>query len=122
MLKLKHTCNILVFVVSVTVISGCNLSDPSYPDRPGKIVSVSSVEDLRQAVQKAEPFETILIEDGIYRFDQSLLIENKAHITLCSASKDSASVILIGDGWGDFYKKKRGGQCVIYMMTLYSKN
>ena len=107
MSKYKLTGNFLVIIVCASIITGCKPNNPAYPDRTGKIVRVSSAEDLRQAVINAESHQTILIEDGVYRFDKSILIENKAHITICSASGDSSKVILIGDGWADFYKKER---------------
>jgi len=71
----------------------------AYPDRPGKIVRVSTVEGLQQAVLSAGTNETILIAEGTYHLQRSLLIENKAHFTLQGASADAAKVILQGGGW-----------------------
>ena len=96
----------LLFIV-VFFLNGCNTTDPQFPDRPGKTVRVGNVEDLHLAILNAEPYETILIEDGIYMLKQSLVIENKSHLTISSASGDSSKVVLTGDGWGDFYHRER---------------
>ena len=96
----------LLFIV-VFIINACNTTDPLFPGRPGKTVSVANVEDLHKAVLNAEPYETILIDDGIYILKHSLVIENKAHLTLRSASGDSSKVMLKGDGWSDFYHRER---------------
>ena len=65
----------------------------------GKIVRVSTVEDLQRAVLDADSNVTILIEDGTYPLTRSLWIENKAHFAIRSASGDAKKVILKGGGW-----------------------
>lgn len=107
MLTLKTSLKVLVYIVFAYFIYGCNTTDPSYPERQGKTVLVAAAGDLQQAITDAKPYETILIKDGIYKIEQSILIDNKAHLTLRGASGDSAKVVLKGDGWGDFYNKKR---------------
>ena len=95
--------SILLISTALFAINGCGTSEHFYPERPGKTTKVSTGEELYLAVISAEPWETIQIEDGEYILKRSLLIENKSHLTICSASADSSKVKLIGDGWNDFY-------------------
>ena len=98
---------LILLIVVISQLNGCGVREPDFPERPGRVVKVANEEELAHAILKAEPYETILIEDGIYTFKKSLLIENKAHLTLRSASGDSSKVVLKGDGWSDFYQKER---------------
>jgi len=107
MVILEKSLKTLFYIVFAYMIYGCKTTSPPFPDRPGKTVRVANLEDLHLAILNAEPYETILIEDGIYHLKRSLLIENKTHLTLRGASADSAKVVLQGDGWGDFYHRKR---------------
>ena len=99
----NSTISILLISTALFTINGCGTSEHFYPERPEKTTKVSTGEELYLAVISAEPWETIQIEDGEYILKRSLLIENKSHLTICSASADSSKVKLIGDGWNDFY-------------------
>jgi hypothetical protein len=94
---------LLLIILSESLLNGCSSTDCSFPVRNGKTLRVKTVKELDLAVLNATPYETILIEDGIYHLSRPLLVENKAHLTICGASADSAKVILQGDGWRDFY-------------------
>ncbi len=98
---------VLPCMAILLILWGCKAKDATYPDRPGKKVVVNTEKELFRAVLEAKPHETILIREGIYVLDKSLLIHNKAHLTLCSESGDSSKVILKGDGWNDFYHRER---------------
>ncbi len=105
-MKKPHSILILILIAASAIYS-CKTSGLKYPERMGEEIYVSNEDELHLAVLNAEPHVTILISDGVYNLKRPLLIEDKSHITICSASNDSARVILIGDGWSDFYKKER---------------
>lgn len=98
---------ILLISAAVFALNSCMTSDHYLPERTGEKIYVSNEEELHQAVLNAVPGVTILIRDGVYHLKRPLLIENKSHITICSSSKDSSGVYLIGDGWSDFYSRER---------------
>jgi pectate lyase len=98
---------IIFFGVVVLMLNGYKVTQQAaitlnHP-QPGTIVRVASEGELHQAILKADPDETILIEDGIYNLTREILIENKAGLTLRGASAEASKVILQGGGWGDFY-------------------
>lgn len=97
---------IFCILVAVLTINSCKTSDHHFPERPGKKIDVSTEEELHLAVLNAEPYITILIRDGVYHLKRPIIIENKSHLTLCSASADSSKVKLQGDGWNDFYHRE----------------
>ena len=105
---MKNTVFIIFLIlVAVLAISSFKTYDHYLPERTGEKIYVSTEEELHQAVLNAVPGVTILIRDGVYHLRRPLLIENKSHITICSSSKDSSRVYLIGDGWSDFYSRDR---------------
>ena len=71
---------------------------PPLPPREGRAVTVSTVPALRQAMMDARPGDTILVADGSYRLERSLLFDGKRHVTLRSASGDPEKVVLRGAG------------------------
>ncbi|OFY11712.1 MAG: hypothetical protein A2X05_15785 [Bacteroidetes bacterium GWE2_41_25] len=103
----KSFWKLILFIVVISQLIGCGVREPDFPERPGRVVKVANEEELALAILNAESHETILIEDGIYILKQSLVIENKAHLTLRSSSGDSSKVVLQGDGWSDFYHRER---------------
>jgi hypothetical protein len=72
---------------------------PPLPAREGRVVSVSTVQELQQAVLDARSGDTIQVADGTYRLERTLWFEGKQHVTLRGASGDPAKVILQGGGW-----------------------
>ena len=71
---------------------------PPLPPREGRAVPVSTVSALQQAMMDARPGDTILVADGTYKLERTLLFAGKQHVTLRSASGDPAKVILRGGG------------------------
>jgi hypothetical protein len=71
---------------------------PPLPPREGRAVPVSTVSALQQALMDARPGDTILVADGAYKLERTLLLAGKQHVTLRSASGDPAKVILRGGG------------------------
>jgi hypothetical protein len=73
---------------------------PLFPlPESGRRVAVSSAEELTAAVQNAVEGDVILIADGVYRVGRPLIVTNKKNVTLCSASRDPAKVVLLGRGF-----------------------
>jgi hypothetical protein len=72
---------------------------PPLPPREGRAVSLSTVSALEGAVMGARPGDTILIADGTYTLEHTLLFDGKQHVTLRSSSGDPAKVTLRGGGW-----------------------
>jgi len=71
---------------------------PPLPPREGRAVPASTVSALQQAVMGARPGDTILVADGNYMLERTLLFDGKQHVTLRSASGDPAKVTLRGGG------------------------
>jgi hypothetical protein len=71
---------------------------PPLPPRKGRAVPVSTVSALEQAVTGARLGDTILVADGTYMLERTLLIDGKQHVTLRSASSDPSKVTLRGGG------------------------
>ena len=73
--------------------------DGAFAERNGEVIHVRSSQELQRAVTKADSGDVILLENGVYRLESSLWIENKKHLTLQGASEDAEKVILMGGGW-----------------------
>jgi pectate lyase len=96
---LKNFTAVLNYFIAVSLLECCTGTRPVIPERSGKIVYVNTVEQIQQAVLTANPEETIIIADGMYSLQKSLLIENKTHLTVRGASDDPSKVVLKGGGW-----------------------
>jgi hypothetical protein len=82
-----------ITILLVTAITG------TLPERSGEAIHVRDSQELQQALAEAGSGDTILLEDGAYRLESSLWIENKENLTIKGASEDPAKVILMGGGW-----------------------
>ncbi len=82
-----------ITILLVTAITG------TLPERSGEVINVQNPQELQQALVKADSGDTILLEDGTYRLESSLRIENKENLTIKGASGDPEKVILMGGGW-----------------------
>jgi len=71
---------------------------PPLAPREGRAVPVSTVTELDQAMADARPGDTILVADGTYMLERTLLFDAKQHVTLRGASGDPAKVTLRGGG------------------------
>ena len=108
MLKIKKFSKASIFFgVIIFMLYSCAANKLSLPDRSGNTVRVTTEEELHQAILNANPYETVIIADGIYQMKRSLLIDHKIHLTLRGESGDATKVILQGGGWGDFYNGPR---------------
>ena len=76
---------------------------PAAPPLPvtGRIVNVSTVGQLREAISHAKDGDTIFIADGIYQLDRFLQLAGRTGVTLRGASGDASKVELRGIGWDD---------------------
>lgn len=73
---------------------------PPLPAPAGKVTRVSTIDELRQALQAAREGETIFLADGTYDVgSRGWLRLNKDNLSLRGASGDSAKVILKGKGF-----------------------
>ena len=82
-----------ITLLLVTAITG------TLPERSGEAIHVRNSQELQQALAEAGSGDTILLEDGTYKMESSLWIENKENLTIKGASEDPAKVILMGGGW-----------------------
>ena len=82
-----------ITILLVTAITG------TLPERNGEAIRVQNSQELQQALARAGSGDTILLEDGTYRMESSLWIENKENLTIKGASEDPEKVILMGGGW-----------------------
>ncbi len=67
----------------------------------GRVVNVSTVAQLRDAIANAQDGDTILVADGIYQLDRFLELTGRTNVTLRGASGDASKVELRGIGWDD---------------------
>jgi hypothetical protein len=65
----------------------------------GRRVPVSTAEELAGAVAGARDGDVILLADGVYRVGRFLRLDNVKNVTLCSAARDPAKVVLRGRGF-----------------------
>lgn len=82
-----------ITILLVTAITG------TLPERSGEVINVQNPQELQEALVEADSGDTILLEDGTYRLESSLRIENKENLTIKGASGDPEKVILMGGGW-----------------------
>jgi hypothetical protein len=82
-----------ITILLVTAITG------TLPERNGEAIHIRDSQELQQALAEAGSGDTILLEDGTYKMESSLWIENKENLTIKGASEDPAKVILMGGGW-----------------------
>jgi hypothetical protein len=89
-----------------TCLSAAVLEVPSWfpkarplPPPEGKVIRVTTAEELFVAVERAEPGHTILLADGHYQQPRVLVLQQKNDTTIRSASGDPTKVILHGQGW-----------------------
>jgi len=82
-----------ITILLITAIVG------TLPERNGEVIHVRNSQELQQALLEADSEDTILLEDGTYRLEASLRIENKENLTIRGASGDPAKVVLMGGGW-----------------------
>lgn len=71
---------------------------PKLPEPEGKVVHVSNVDELYEAVDAIEPKTTIVIKEGIYHLNQAINLF-KEGITLRGESDDRSKVVLMGPGF-----------------------
>jgi hypothetical protein len=76
---------------------------PEPPPLPvtGRVVNVSTVAELREAVADAQDGDTIMVADGVYQLDRFLQLTGRTGVTIGGASGDAAKVELRGIGWED---------------------
>ena len=72
---------------------------PPLPPPRGEVIHVATAQELFAAVERAEPGHTILLADGHYKQPRVLVLKQKKDLTIRSASRDPAKVILSGKGW-----------------------
>ena len=72
---------------------------PPLPGPVGRVVNVSTADQLRAAVSGAKDGDTIAIADGTYMIVPFLWLKDKKNVTIRGASGDPAKVILRGKGW-----------------------
>jgi hypothetical protein len=82
-----------ITVLLVTAITG------ALSEKNGEAIRVQNPQELQKAILEADSEDTILLEDGIYRLESSLWIEDKENLTIRGASEDPAKVTLMGGGW-----------------------
>ncbi|MCC6217472.1 MAG: hypothetical protein IT376_21625 [Polyangiaceae bacterium] len=68
------------------------------PAPPVDAVIVDTVQGLRDAIQAATPGTTIVIEDGTYAISSTIVISNKAQLTIRGRPGHAEQVILQGPG------------------------
>jgi hypothetical protein len=96
----RNYYRVIFFCVACVAMLGCkNSYDTVLTERKGKIIHVTTTDELQQALLNVNPHETILIADGVYNLKQPLMVENKEHFTLRGASGNPANVVLQGGGW-----------------------
>ncbi len=77
--------------------SGQCMNAPPLPESKNRVVRVSSVEQLNEAIATARPKTTVIIEPGQYRLTSTLGIQTD-DLTIRGASTDCNSVVLTGRG------------------------
>ena len=82
-----------ITILLVTAITG------TLTERNGEAIHVQNPQELQKALLEANSEDTILLEDGIYRLESPLWIENKENLTIKGASGDPEKVVLMGGGW-----------------------
>ena len=65
----------------------------------GRIVEVSSVEELDAALRSASDGDTIMVADGTYQLSRFLELAGKTDVTVRGACGDPARVVVRGLGW-----------------------
>jgi hypothetical protein len=73
---------------------------PPLPEPTGKVVYVSNVEELYLAVDNLEPYTTIMVKEGTYQLNQTVLL-SKEGVTLRGESNDRGKVVFVGSGFYD---------------------
>ncbi|MDB6039375.1 MAG: hypothetical protein JWM99_3216, partial [Verrucomicrobiales bacterium] len=77
-----------------------SLAKPSLLPLPsGRVIRVSTAEQIISAAEEMTPGSTLIIEPGIYRLARPLVLSQRHEITIRSSSGDPASVTLQGRGW-----------------------
>lgn len=76
--------------------SGC-IDAPPLPEPRGRVINVSTVEELNDALKDVRAKSTIVIQPGRYLLTRTLGIE-KDNITIRGATNDCSAVELIGPG------------------------
>ena len=72
---------------------------PPLAQPSGRIVRVSTVEELFTAAEKAKPGTTIVLADGEYPIHRPIVRRDRKNLTLRGASGDPSKVTLSGPGW-----------------------
>lgn len=108
MLHIKYTnLLLLIFIVAITscdaqssnshLYSAC-IEAPPLPIASSKVVTVGNVDQLYEAVYRAEADSTILIKPGRYRLGSSTFGITKDNVTIRGLQDNCSSVELIGPG------------------------
>jgi hypothetical protein len=71
---------------------------PPLPEPTGEVVYVSNTLELLNAISKAKPNSTIMLEEGVYQLVDTLTL-NKEGLTLRGAPQDRSKVVLVGRGF-----------------------
>lgn len=90
---------LIIFLASFSVFGGYDPSAIPPLPRPEHSVTVSTVEELQNAVSGASPGTTILLSDGDYHLTSTLRIMTDS-LTLRGASDDPFKAVLRGRGFG----------------------
>jgi len=96
---------VLVPVVIALTLAAAQAARPSWmpvaPPLPvkGRVVNVSTVPELRAALDGARDGDTIAVADGTYQLDRFLTLTGRNRVTLRGASGDASKVVLRGLGW-----------------------
>lgn len=69
------------------------------PPPRGKVLRVSTADELLGAVDRLSSGGTVFISDGQYKLSRPIILDRKQNIVLRSASGDPARVTLLGKGW-----------------------
>jgi hypothetical protein len=104
---MKATC--CVSLVTLLLCAAASWADPAMAAKPGrvpplrapegKITRVSTINELRHALQADREGETILLADGVYDVAGGFLRLDKDGLSLRGASGDPSKVILRGKGF-----------------------
>lgn len=72
---------------------------PPLPLPTGKVVRVSTVEELLREGEQLAPGSTLLIEPGTYQMTRPMVLRGRTNITIRSGPRGVESVTLLGKGW-----------------------
>ena len=96
---------LIALALSVIVTNAADIIPPWFPKAPplpaprGNVIRVATADELRTALDRAEPGSTILLADGEHKITHPIVLRNKTNLVIRSFSGDPTKVTLLGEGW-----------------------